>query len=71
MLRTAVGAVINIVLNIIFIPKYGIMGAASATLIAYFAATFFILLIPKTTQQGMMMLKSLFLITLIQKIIKR
>ncbi len=69
--RTAVGAVVNIVLNIFLIPKYGIMGAAIATLIAYFTATFLILVIPKTQKQGVMMLKSLFLVTLFQKFIKR
>jgi O-antigen/teichoic acid export membrane protein len=71
MLRTGVGALINIVLNLFFIPKYGIIGAAYATLIAYAVATFFIVFIPKTRQQGFMMLKSLFLISLIQKIVKR
>ncbi|RZK05191.1 MAG: flippase, partial [Flavobacterium sp.] len=71
MLRTGMGALVNIILNTIWIPKYGIMGAALATLVAYFTATFFILLIPKTRQQGMMMLKSLFLVTAFQKIFKR
>jgi len=71
MLRTGTGALVNIILNIIWIPKYGIMGAAFATLVAYFTATFFILLVPKTRQQGIMMLKSLFLVTAFQKIFKR
>lgn len=71
LIRTAVGAIVNIVLNIYLIPKYGIMGAAIATLAAYFVATFLIIIIPKTHRQGLMMLKSLFLITLFQKIIKR
>ncbi|QHS55573.1 flippase [Mucilaginibacter sp. 14171R-50] len=71
MLRTGVGAIINIILNLFFIPRYGIIGAAYATLIAYAAATFFILFIPKTRGQGVMMLKSLFLISLFQKIVKR
>ncbi|MBY0245375.1 MAG: flippase, partial [Sphingobacteriaceae bacterium] len=70
MLRTGMGALTNILLNIIWIPKYGIMGAALATLAAYFVATFFIILIPKTRKQGIMMLKSLFLLTAIQKIYK-
>ncbi|MGF1924195.1 MAG: flippase [Bacteroidia bacterium] len=71
MLRTGMGAIVNIGLNIIWIPKYGIMGAALATVIAYFTATFFILFIPKTRPQGIMMLKSLFLVSLFQKIVKR
>lgn len=68
MWRTAAGAVINIVLNIFWIPEYGIMGAAFATLIAYFSSTFLIALFPKTRHQAMMMLKSLFLITLFEKL---
>ena len=71
MLRTGVGAVVNIVLNIFLIPAYGILGAAYATLAAYGMATFFILFIPKTRDQGLLMLRSLFLISLVQKIIKR
>ena len=71
MLRTGVGALVNIVLNIFFIPAYGIIGAAYATLVAYAVATFFILLIPKTRGQGVQMLKSLFLISLFQKAFNR
>jgi len=71
MLRTGVGALVNIVLNVFWIPKYGIIGAAYATLVAYGVATFFILFIPKTRGQGVQMLKSLFLISLFQKVIKR
>jgi O-antigen/teichoic acid export membrane protein len=68
MTRTGMGALVNIVLNILWIPKYGIMGAALATLAAYFTSTFFILFIPKTRSQGIMMLKSLFLITAFKKV---
>ena len=60
--RTLFGAVINVVLNIIFIPKYGIKGAAITTLISYFAATFFIVFMKNTRQQSVMMFKSLLLI---------
>lgn len=66
--RTTVGAILNILLNLWLIPAMGAIGAAVATLISYFVSTFFILLIPKLRQQGLMMLKSLFLITLFQKI---
>ncbi|MCX2573968.1 flippase [Pedobacter sandarakinus] len=69
--RTAAGAIVNIVLNIWLIPKYAGVGASLATLIACFVSTFYVLLIPKTRQQGIMMLKSLFLITTFQKILKR
>ncbi|WP_426669195.1 flippase [Mucilaginibacter sp. McL0603] len=68
--RTGFGAIVNIVLNLILIPKMGMMGAAIATLVAYASATFFILVIPKVSAQGLMMLRSLFLISLFQKLIK-
>ncbi|WP_029281136.1 flippase [Pedobacter sp. R20-19] len=69
--RTAAGAAANILLNLWLIPKYAGVGASIATLIACFISTFYVLLIPKTRQQGIMMLKSLFLITAFQKIFKR
>jgi O-antigen/teichoic acid export membrane protein len=69
--RTAAGALVNIVLGFFWIPLYGLQGAAFATLIAYFSATFFILVFPETRKQGINMLKSLFLISLFQKIAKR
>lgn len=66
--RTGAGAVVNVVLGFLWIPAYGLQGAAFATLIAYFSATFFILAFPKTRKQGITMLKSLFLISIIKKI---
>ncbi|GGI28121.1 flippase [Pedobacter mendelii] len=68
--RTAAGAIVNILLNLWLIPKYAGVGASLATLIACFVSTFYLLLIPKTRQQGIMMLKSLFLVTAFQKIFK-
>ena len=70
-IRTGFGAIVNIVLNLILIPKMGMMGAAIATLAAYASAPVLTLFIPKVRDQGIMMFKSLFLISLIQKIIKR
>jgi O-antigen/teichoic acid export membrane protein len=70
-IRTGFGAIVNIGLNLILIPHMGMMGAAIATLVAYASATFFIIFIPKVSEQGIMMFKSLFLISLVQKIIKR
>ncbi|MFC3561587.1 flippase [Pedobacter jamesrossensis] len=69
--RTAAGALINIGLNFWLIPKYAGVGASIATLIACFVSTFYLLLIRKTRGQGIMMLKSLFLVTAFQKIFKR
>ena len=70
-IRTGFGALVNIGLYLILIPKMGMMGAAIATLAAYASAAFFVLTIPKVNKQGVMMLKSLFLFSLFQKIIKR
>lgn len=69
-LRTGFGAIVNILLNLFLIPKMGMMGAAIATLVAYACSAFFVLLIPKTYKQGVMMLQSLFLYSLFKKIIK-
>ncbi|MEJ2883713.1 flippase [Pedobacter sp. GR22-6] len=66
--RTALGALANILLNLWLIPLYGGMGASIATLIACFLSAFYLLLIPKTRDQGFVMLKSLFLITLLQRL---
>jgi O-antigen/teichoic acid export membrane protein len=65
--RTGFGAIINIVLNLILIPKIGMMGAAIATLIAYACSTFFLLIIPKVNDQGIKMLRSLFFVSLFDK----
>ena len=57
--NTVLGAVINIILNIILIPKMGINGAALATLISYTIATFGVLFFKKTQGQGFLILKSI------------
>lgn len=44
MMRTLIGMIVNIILNIILIPKYGVIGAAIATFISYFVATFSIII---------------------------
>lgn len=69
--RTAFGAIVNILLNLWLIPLYAGVGASIATLLACVCATFYLLLISKTRQQGIMMLKSLFLVSIYQKIFKR
>ena len=70
-IRTGFGAIINILLNLILIPRMGMMGAAIATLVAYASATFFVLFIPKVRDQAIMMFKSLFLISLVQRITRK
>lgn len=70
LIRTSAGAVVNIVLNLILLPKMGIIGAAWATLFAYFIATFFLFFIPKTRAQALLMFKSLSLFSILQKVVK-
>ena len=57
--NTLIGAVINVILNIILIPKMGINGAAIATLISYTMATFGIFIFKESRNQGLLMLKSI------------
>jgi O-antigen/teichoic acid export membrane protein len=66
-LRTGVGAVVNIVLNIWLIPFYGGVGASIATLAAYFIATFALAFDSKSRPQALMMLRSLVLISLFKE----
>ena len=62
-LRTFYGMIINIILNIILIPKYGIQGAATATLISQIMAAYFSDLFNKKTKEMFFMkTKSLMLL---------
>ena len=55
------GALVNVVLNYLLIPDFGVQGAAFATLISYAFASFFSLAIySKTRPIFIMMLKSIF-----------
>ena len=54
-----VGAVTNVVLNIIFIPKYGINAAAVATFISYTLATFSVLFFKKTRPHLKVIIRSI------------
>jgi len=69
--RTLIGAVINIFLNIILISKYGIQGAAIATVFSQFIVAFSIMLIPKTRFNFVLMVKSFLLISSIKRICKK
>lgn len=53
------GAITNIILNIFLIPRYGINGAAIATLISYSVIILSIFLFKKTRAQGFLMIRSL------------
>ena len=48
--RAAIGAVTNIALNLVLIPKYGASGAAVATLISYGCSAFLLNLVRKATR---------------------
>ena len=48
--RTIFGCIINILLNLILIPRYGIIGAAYSTIITLFIAVFIYYLLHKETR---------------------
>jgi O-antigen/teichoic acid export membrane protein len=56
--RTVIGAILNIILNILLIPRFGIVGAAMSTVISYIVSTFSVLLFPSSRDVGISMLKS-------------
>ena len=68
--RNFIGMIFNVALNFILIPKYGIVGAAYATLISYSLAVVSIVLFPKTRKQFFMMMKSILFVNLINKAFK-
>jgi O-antigen/teichoic acid export membrane protein len=62
--RNLIGMILNIILNFILIPKYGIIGSAVATLISYSLIIFTLSFHKKFNHQFRLMMKSIFLITL-------
>jgi O-antigen/teichoic acid export membrane protein len=68
--RTVIGMILNIALNFLLIPKYGLTGSAWATLISYFISVFFIILIPKSRREGIRLFSSLLLIKPLLRILK-
>lgn len=66
--RTSLGAIINVILNLILIPIFGLIGAATATVIAQsVAALFFDVLNKRTRIVFYMKLKTLYFANLIQR----
>lgn len=63
--RTFLGMIVNVLLNLILIPKIGIIGSALATLISYSVATFSLIFSKKTINQVKMMVRSLLFISVI------
>ncbi|MFC1837745.1 flippase, partial [Thermodesulfobacteriota bacterium] len=60
MFNTSAGAVINVILNLILIKKYGITGAAISTIISYSYAAYFGLSLFNKTRQSFMDISSIF-----------
>ena len=58
-MRTLIGMILNVVLNFILIPLYGIIGSAVATLISYTISTISIVISKEVRYQSIMMLKSI------------
>ncbi|MGA7838413.1 MAG: flippase [Ignavibacteriaceae bacterium] len=69
-IRTFIGMIINVVLNYILIPVYGINGSAIATLISYSAATFSIIFSKETREQSFMMFRAILFIDLFRGVNK-
>lgn len=61
---TIIGAVSNVVINLILIPKYGINGAAISTVISYSIVAFSVLFFKKTRKQGILILRSILPVSL-------
>jgi Na+-driven multidrug efflux pump len=51
-----------------WIPQYGMLGAAYATVVGYAGSAFLVLFIPKTRKHGWMMLKALTFVPLIKQL---
>lgn len=51
MIRTTLGAIVNVTLNVLLIEKYGIKGAAISTLISYFLANYFTMILFRETRE--------------------
>jgi PST family polysaccharide transporter len=59
--RTLIGLITNVALNYLMIPYLGAKGAAIATLVSYFIATYSLLIFKATRQHAIIILKSPFL----------
>ena len=59
LLNTIWGAILNVVMNLILIPRIGIKGSAVATVVSYTVSTFGIFFYRKTRGHGILILKSI------------
>jgi len=60
--RTLIGLITNVILNLLLIPDMGAKGAALATLISYFIATYSLFFFNATRQHAVILLASPFII---------
>ena len=67
--RTLIGAIVNIVLNLVLIPEYGSSGAAVASFISFFVATFSMAVFKKTRSHCVLMLKAFIPVNLVKFLI--
>lgn len=67
MIRTVCGGVANVALNLVLIPRFGIIGAALATLVAMFVASMFMLPFFGSTARRIFViqLRSMFLVDIV------
>ena len=67
--RTLIGLIVNVILNLILIPKIGIIGSAVATLVSYSMATISIGFTKRTYHQLVMMMQSILFINMFKFIV--
>ena len=60
--RTLIGLICNVILNLLMIPTLGAIGAAAATVVSYFVATFSLVFFKATRKQSIQLLVALFYI---------
>jgi polysaccharide transporter, PST family len=58
LVRTAIGLAMNVVLNLMFIPSFGAIGAAYATVLSYTCAAFCVVLVPASRPHAAAMLRA-------------
>lgn len=71
LMRTSLGMIANVILNIIFIPRYGIVGSAFATLLSYTLVILSLGCFKQTRNQLFMLLRAILFIDLFKMVKKK
>jgi len=71
LMRTSLGMIANVILNIIFIPRYGIVGSAYATLLSYTLVILSLGCFKQTRNQLFMLLRAILFIDLFKMVKKK